>query len=386
MHIINANILTMEGQDFPCGYIKTENGKIAKLGPMSDLNLSSADSVYDVAGAYVLPGFVEAHCHLGMWEDSLGFEGDDGNEETDPITPQLLALDGINPLDRGFREAAQGGVTTVVTGPGSANVMGGQFLAMKTVGSRVDDMVIKNPVALKLALGENPKTVYHQKNQSPSTRMATASLIRDYLNRAREYKDNLDAYNRDSEENDKPEYDQKLEALLLLLEKKIPAKVHAHRSDDMFTAIRIAKEFDIDITLEHCTEGHLMADALAMEKIPVMVGPSLCDRSKPELKNLTFATPGVLSKKGLSVAIITDHPVVPVQYINLCAALAVREGMDETEALRAITINAAKNTGISDRVGSLSPGKDADIVVFEKHPLDSMAKPKAVFVDGRQAL
>ena len=247
---------------------------------------------------------------------------------------------------------------------------------MKTYGKKVDDMIIKNPVAIKAAFGENPKTVYHAKNQMPITRMGCVSLIRDALKKTMEYKVKLKAKEAD--------FDIKLESLLGVLEKKYPLKCHVHRTDDIFTAIRIAKEFDIDITLEHCTEGHLITEYLKEENLPIMVGPSLCDRSKPELKNLTFETPGILANAGLCVAIITDHPVVPIQYLSLCGALAVKNGMKQKDALLAITKNPAKNTGIDKRVGSLKKGKDADIVVFDKHPLELMSIAILVFIDGKR--
>ena len=375
----------MEQEDFEQGYVLIDGDKIHEVGDIKTLNEGSIQitEVIDAKGGYILPGFVDAHCHVGLWEDAIGFEGDDGNEDTDPVTPQLRAIDGINPIDRTFQEAREAGVTTVVTGPGSANVIGGQFAAIKTFGRRLDEMIVKEPVAMKAAFGENPKTVYHQKNQMPVTRMATAAILRESLMKARDYKEAIDKYDDDPEENDKPDLDFKLESLLQVLNREIPLKCHAHRADDMFTALRIAKEFNIRITLEHCTEGHLIADYLKGEDVPVMVGPSLCDRSKPELKNLTFQTPGVLSKAGLSVAIITDHPVTPIQYLPLCAALAVREGMDEREGLKAITINAARNCGIDDRVGSLKKGKDADVIVTLLHPLDLRAKPSMVLVSGR---
>ncbi|MGE4282375.1 MAG: amidohydrolase [Clostridia bacterium] len=383
--IENGKVLTMEGADYDNGYVLIDAGKIVSTGNVNEFDKDSLDisQVIDAQGGYILPGLIDAHCHVGMWEDSIGFEGDDGNEDTDPVTPQLRAIDAINPNDRAFEEAREAGITTVVTGPGSANVIGGQFAAIKTYGRRIEDMILKEPVAMKVALGENPKTVYHQKNQAPSTRMATAAILRENFLKAKEYKTLMDEYDADPEENDKPDFDFKLESLVRVLNKEILVKVHAHRSDDMFTALRIAKEFDINITLEHCTEGHLIADYLKEVNVPVMVGPSFCDRSKVELKNLTFKTSGVLAKEGLSVAIITDHPVTPIQYLPLCAALAVREGMDEREALKAITINAASNCGIGDKVGSIKEGKEADIVVFSGNPLDFRSRAELVIINGK---
>jgi len=375
----------MAGVNYENGYVFIKNTKIAAVGDMAELDLKEDEciQVIDAEGGYVLPGFIDAHCHVGMWEDSMGFEGDDGNEDTDPVTPHLRAIDAVNPCDRAFQEAREAGITTVVTGPGSANVIGGQFAAVKTWGRRIDDMILKEPVAMKVAFGENPKSVYHQKNQSPTTRMATAAILRESLMKAKEYKETMNRYLQDPDENEKPDFDLKMESLQKVLNKEIPIKAHAHRADDIFTALRIAREFDINITLEHCTEGHLIADYLKEENVPVMVGPILSDRSKIELKNLTLKTPGILAKQGLSVAIITDHPEIPIQYLSLCAALAVREGMEETEALKAITINAAKNCGISDKVGSLEVGKDADIGIFDLNPLDFRSKAKYVIINGR---
>lgn len=274
------------------------------------------------------------------------------------------------------------GVTTVVTGPGSANVIGGQFAALKTFGRRIEEMVVKDPVAMKVAFGENPKTVYNEKRQTPMTRMATAALLRESLFKAVEYKKQLDDYTEDSEEHDKPEYDMKLEALLPVLKREIPLKAHAHRADDILTAIRIAKEFGLLVTIEHCTEGHLITDILLEEGVSAVVGPLLTDRSKIELRNQSLKAPGILSKAGVKVAIMTDHPCVPVQYLSLCAAMAVKEGMDEYEALRAITINAAAITGTDSRIGSLETGKDADIVVFTGHPLDLRTKVDYTIING----
>lgn len=376
----------MAGVDYKNGYIAVEGEKITALGDdaaeLARLEAASSE-VIDARGCYVLPGFVDAHCHIGMWEDSVGFEGDDGNEMTDPVTPHLRAIDAIYHADRAFVEAREGGVTTVVTGPGSANVIGGQFAALKTYGRRVEDMIIREPVAMKVAFGENPKTVYHEKRQMPMTRMATAALLRENLMKAVEYKKMLDDHKRDSENFDKPDYDMKMEALLKVLNREIPLKAHAHRADDILTALRIAKEFGLRITIEHCTEGHLITDILLEENVSVITGPFLNDRSKIELRNLSVKSPGILSNAGLKIAIMTDHPCTPVQYLPLCAAVAVKEGMDETEALKAITINAAEITGIDDRVGSLAVGKDADIIVMDGHPLELRSKVLYTIINGQ---
>jgi imidazolonepropionase-like amidohydrolase len=276
------------------------------------------------------------------------------------------------------------GVTTVVTGPGSANPVGGQFAALKTVGICVDDMIIKAPAAMKFALGENPKAVYNEKNQAPVTRMGTMALIRELLIKAQNYKEQLDDYYEDEEENDKPEFDIKLEAMLPVLAREIPVKIHAHRADDICSAIRLGKEFDIDVTIEHCSDGDCIAEILEREKLPIMLGPTLSDRSKPELKNLTFDTYRNLSERGIDVAIITDHPEITIGNLPLCAVMAVKHGMNEQKALEAITVTAAKNCRISDRVGTLEIGKDADICVWTKLPTDFSAECVNVFIDGKQ--
>lgn len=386
--IKNGKVLTMVGTSFDSGYILVKEGKIIEVGEGTcsvekEVGTLKDLVVVDAEGKYVLPGFIDAHCHVGMWEDAVGFEGDDGNEMTDPVTPHLRAIDGVYYADRAFTEARENGVTTVVTGPGSANVIGGQFAALKTYGRRVEEMIIKAPVAMKVAFGENPKTVYNEKKQAPSTRMATAAILRESFMRAKEYKEQLDEYNTDKENNEKPDYDMKMEALLDVLNKKIPVKAHAHRADDILTAIRIAKEFDVRLSIEHCTEGHLIKDILLEEGVSAIVGPSLTDRSKIELRNQSLKTPGILAKTGVKVAIMTDHPCTPVQYLCLCAAMAVREGMDEDEALKAITINAASIVGIEDRVGSLEKGKDADIIIMNGHPFELKSKVTTTIIDGK---
>jgi len=384
--IKNAKIITMAGTDYSNGYIASEGEKITALGDdaaeLARLE-AAASEVIDAKGCHVLPGFVDAHCHVGMWEDSVGFEGDDGNETSDPVMPHLRAIDAIYHADRAFVEARENGVTTVVTGPGSANVIGGQFAALKTYGRRVEDMMIKEPVAMKVAFGENPKTAYHDKRQAPMTRMATAALLRENLIKAAEYKELKEEYEADKENCDKPDYDMKMEALLKVLKGEIPLKAHAHRADDILTAIRIAKEFGLAITIEHCTEGYLITDILREENVSVITGPFLTDRSKIELRNQSVKAPGILSKAGIKTAIMTDHPCTPVQYLSLCAAVAVKEGMDETEALRAITINAAEIAGIDDRVGSLEVGKDADIIIIDGHPLELRSRVLYTIINGQ---
>ena len=382
MLIINANIITMEDENYENGYILVSDGKIAEVGDMQ--NAPADTDVYDAEGMTLYPGFIDAHCHLGMWEDALGFEGDDGNEETDPVTPQLRAVDAINPLDRTFTEAVAGGITTVLTGPGSANPAGGQFAAVKTAGICVDDMIVKAPCAIKLALGENPKIVYNEKDDAPVTRMGTVALIREMFIKAKNYLELIDKWETAPEENEKPEFDMKSEALIPALRGEIPVKVHAHRADDICTAIRIGKEFNLKVTIEHCTDGDRIAEILEREKLPVMLGPTLSDRSKPELKSLSFATYKNLSDRGIDVAIITDHPEITIENLPLCAAMAVKHGMDEKKALEAITITAAKNCGIDDAVGSLEVGKDADIAVFTDNPIKFESECVYTFIKGRR--
>ena len=335
MLIINGAVHTMDGPVIKNGYVAIKGSKIARVGPMEDCPKSWEGEVFDAQGEHICPGFIDAHCHLGMFGDALGFESDDGNEETDPCTPHLRAIDGVNPLDRCFSEARAAGVTTVLTGPGSANPVSGQFAALKTDGRWVDAMVVRAPAAMKLALGENPKQVYHDRDETPVTRMATAAIIRENLRKAVEYGEKMDRAARD-EDADPPDYDAKLEALLPVVRGELPVHIHAHRADDIATGVRIAREFGLRCVIVHGTEGHLIPDLLAREKIPVITGPALGDRSKPELANMTLENPALLRRAGVEVAICTDHPEVPVQYLPLCAALAVKGGLDPEEALAAI--------------------------------------------------
>ena len=386
MVLINAQIYTMGPLGFiKNGFVKINGNIIENVGKMEELDIEN-EQVVDMKGKYLYPGFIDAHTHLGMVEDGLTFEGDDINEAVDPVTPNLRAIDAINPMDRCFSEALSAGVTTVITGPGSSNPIAGQMVAIKTYGTRIDNMIIKDPVSMKFSLGENPKNTFSEKSQSPSTRMAVAALIREQLSKARKYLLDKNEFFNDPDENEEPEFDAKNEALIPLLKREIPAHFHAHRSDDIFTAIRIAKEFNLDYVIIHCTEGHLIADELKRESTKVFSGPFLSDRSKPELVNLTPKTPGVLAKKGVKASIVTDHPVTPIQYLPVCASLAVREGMDAYEALKSITINAAEIAGIDNRVGSIEPMKDADILVFEHDALDFRSKPVEVFFEGKKVI
>lgn len=381
MLLINAYLKTMEQQDLPNAYLRIQDGKIADFGPMDALPSQEGEEVLDIKGSFVLPGLIDAHCHLGMWEDGLGFEGDDGNEETDPVTPQLRAIDAINPMDRCFREAVEAGVTTVLTGPGSANPISGTWCAVKTYGRRIDDMVLNPKIGMKFSMGENPKNVYHDKGETPMTRMGTAALIREQLMKAKHYKKDLKRSRRDAD-FDPPEYDIKCEALVPVLKRKMKAFFHAHRADDIFTAMRIAKEFNLDYVIVHGTEGYQVADILAREGAKVIAGPVICDRSKPEMRRLAIENPAVLAKHGVQVALCTDHPVIPIQYLGLSGGVAVKGGMDWDDALRMLTIVPAQICGIDGRVGSIKAGKDADLVVIQGDILNVYAKPEYVILGG----
>ena len=354
-------------------------GKIAAIG--ENLDATADAEVFDAAGQQVFPGFVDAHTHIGLDGYGIGYEGCDYNEMNDIWTPQLRAIDGINPRDPSLADARRAGVTCVCTGPGSANVLGGTFLAMKTVGDRVDKMVVRDPVAMKCAFGENPKRCYRDK--CDSTRMSTAAFLRGALMQARDYGARKQAANGDITKM--PAYNQKLEALLPVLAREIPLKAHAHQANDIFTALRIAREFNLRLTLEHVTEGHLIADELAGEKdVPMAVGPSLTFASKFELQNKSWSTPAVLTAAGCHVSIITDSSVIPQQYLPLCAGMAVKAGMDPFDALKAITLNPAEHIGVADRVGSLEVGKDADLVITAGSPFEVLTEVKAVFIDGNR--
>lgn len=380
MYIYNAVIHTMEGYDIKNGYVKIENGKFVEVNEGIPRNLTDTD--INAGGMNMYPGFIDAHTHLGIIEDGVGFEGDDCNEETDPVTPHLRSIDGINPFDRCFDEASSAGITTVLSSPGSANTICGQICAIKTYGRRIDDMIIKN-VAIKFALGENPKSVYKDKDETPVTRMATAALIREALYKAKKYLDDIEKSEND-EDFTPPEYDIKCEALIPLFKNEVTAHFHCHRADDIFTALRISREFDLNCVLIHATEGYKVADILGNEKASAIVGPIICDRSKHEMKNLDAKNAGILAEKNVDIAICTDHPVIPIQYLFMSAAVAAKNGLDKQKALEAITINPAKICGIDNRVGSISPGKDADLCIFNGDPLNLMSSPEIVFIDGKR--
>ena len=375
--IKNGFIKPMVGDDIENGCVLIgDDGKIAAVA--AELDAPEGCAVVDAQGRLVTPGCVEAHCHIGLDNEAMGWEGKDYNEIVDPLTPHLRAIDSINPMDEAFSRALQGGVTSACTGPGSANVVGGTFAALKLSGKRVDKMILKNPVAMKCAFGENPKRCYGQQGKkTPMTRMGVAALLRELLFKARRYLD-------DKEAGKNPGFDMKLEAMIPVLKGEIPLKAHAHRADDILTSIRIAKEFGVKLTLDHCTDGALIAEELAEEGYAAFVGPSFGSKTKIELRSKSFATPGALHRAGVPISIITDSPVIPLHYLPMCAGLAVRSGLDYEEGWRAITINPARQTGIGDRVGSLEPGKDGDVVIWTEDPMKILgAESYMTIVDGK---
>lgn len=374
MVIIHGNIKTMEKRDFADGYIEIRDGKIAALGDMKDCP-ETEGQVLDVEGSLVMPGIIEAHCHMGITEEKKGMEGDDCNENVNPVTPYLRAIDAINPMDAAFRDAMQAGITSAMIGPGSANVVGGQFAFVKTHGRCIDDMIVKAPAAMKVAFGENPKVNYSGQGVSPSTRMAIAALLREELTKA-------STYRKKREKNEDQEMDFRYECWLPVLRGEIPLKAHVHRADDILTAVRIAREFHLRMTLDHCSEGHLIMEELKAAGFPAIVGPDMASRNKIEVQNMAFKTAGLLSGYGILTAITTDHPVSKIQFLPICAGLAVKAGMSPEEGLRSITINAAKICGVDDRVGSLAAGKDADIAVFTANPMEVFTKTLYTLIDG----
>ncbi len=360
------------------GVILIEDGRIKAIG--ENIEIPEGVEVYDYGDKTVLPGLIDAHTHLGIGEEGIGWEGRDYNETTSPITPELRAIDAINPADLGLEDARKSGITSVMVAPGSANVIGGECLAMKTTGEYVDDMIIKNPVGIKAAFGENPKRVYSEQKKSPSTRMAVAAEMRKVFMETEDYIKNKE--NKENDKDDSFKREIKFESLARVISGEMPLKTHAHRADDIMTALRIAEEFSIDLTIEHCTEGHKVAERLAEAGVPAIVGPSLTTRSKVEVKDRDFKTAAVLAKAGVKVALMSDHPVIPVDNLMVYAALAVKAGLERNEAYKAVTINPAEILGINDRVGSLEAGKDADLVVYAGDPLDIAANVEAVYISG----
>ncbi len=378
MFICNCRVLSMETDTIENGFVEIADKKIGRVGTMEQF-VGEGDC-YDAKGGWLLPGFVDAHTHLGLFEDSLGFEGEDGNEDTDPVTPQLRVIDGINPMERSFSEALHAGVTCCLVSPGSTNPIAGQIAAIKTHGRRIDDMIVKAPCAMKFSMGENPKFSYGDDGEAPVTRMAVAALLRDTLTQAQEYSRRKKAA---EDSSDAPDFDCKLEALIPVLDRTIQAHFHAHRADDIFTALRIAKEFHLDAVILHGTEAYLVADILAEEPdMRIIAGPCLTDRSKPELTNLTERAPALLTAQGIPTAIMTDHPETPLKHYLQCGVSAVQNGMEPMQALRAMTIVPAEIAGIADRVGSIKTGKDADLVLFSGDPFDYRTVVTGVMADG----
>ena len=376
MVIINGKILPMEGKNIENGFVRIKGKKIAELGDMSEYESKKEDEVIDVQGAWVLPGLIEAHAHIGITEEKWGIMGDDCNEETLPVTPALRAIDAVNPMDPAFHDAIEAGITSVMAGPGSANVVGGQFVFMKTQGRCIDNMIVRHPAAMKVAFGENPKVNYGDKDQLPSTRMGIAALLRKTLYEAVQYK-------ADRENGNLVQRDFEIEPWIPVLNREIPLKAHAHRTDDILTAIRIAKEFEVDITIDHGTEAHLIADEIKESGFPVIVGPDLTARSKIEVKNMDFKTNKILHDAGVLFSITTDHPVSLIQYLPLCAGLAVKHGLPMEEGIKAITINPARICRVDDRVGSLKKGKDADVAIFSGNPLEVFTETLYTIIDGQ---
>lgn len=418
MWIINGKIYTMADKFFENGYVRIRGKLIEEVGPMEEAaqkglpdlsglkertgssgkrslsalsggvrgSVSSEEcgdrseeayeeEILDVHGAWVLPGLIEAHAHIGLTEEKSGIIGDDCNEQTNPVLPAIRGLDAVNPLDPAFHDAIQAGITSVMAGPGSANVVGGQFVFMKTHGRCVDDMVVKSPAAMKVAFGENPKTTYGEQNTCPATRMGTAYMLRKALFEAGQYLEK-----KEKGVLEEPDFD--MEPWIPVLKKEIPLKAHAHRADDIFTAIRIAKEFDVDITIDHCTEGHLIANEIAAAGYPVIAGTDLTSRSKVEVEYMSFKTAGILADAGVKVAVTTDHPVALIQYLPICAGYSVKYGLPMEEGLKALTINPAQICRTDDRVGSLEAGKDADIAVFDGNPMEVFTHTLYTIVDG----
>lgn len=375
MIIYNAKIYTMNENDdiIENGYIEYRNGKIISVQSGSPSVIG--DEMIDAEGSSLYPGFIDAHTHIGLFTSGVGIEGEDFNEDSDPVTPQMSVTDGINPMDSAYSDARKAGVTAVAVSPGSSNTICGSIIAMKTKGKRIDNMSL-GEVGMKISLGENPKMTYLDKDASPVTRMAIAALIREALKKAQRYIEDKE------NEDEAPEYDAKCEALIPLLKGKVKAHFHCHRADDIFTAIRIAKEFNLEYVLIHCTEGHLIADELKEENASAVIGPIICDKSKPELANLTPANSGILNSSGIEISICTDHSEVPIQYLPLSVGIAVKNGLEFYEGLKAITKTPAKQLGLFDRIGSIEVGKDADFVIFDSNPFEVLSSPLKVIING----
>ncbi|MHC1681920.1 MAG: amidohydrolase [Clostridiaceae bacterium] len=377
--IKDAKILTMAGVDYDKASILIDNKKIVKIGENIDVSNQDISEVIDGTNCLVMPGIIEAHCHIGIQEERKGFEGDDCNELNEPVTPYLKGLDGINPMDSTFHKALSAGITGVMVGPGSSNVVAGQWVFLKTHGREIDKMVVLEPAAMKIAFGENPKSNYDKKNMMPTTRISIAAMLREELFDAQlYYQDKKNA--EKAGDNFNPEF--RKECWVPVFDKKIPLKAHVHRADDILTAIRIAKQYNLSLTLDHCTEGHLIAKEIKESGFPAIVGPSLATRNKIETQNSDFKTAGILHKEGIKVAITTDHPVTRIQDLPICAGFAAKEGLGVEEGLKAITINAAEICNVSDRIGSIEVGKDADIAIFDGNPMEVFTRTLYTIIDG----
>lgn len=377
--IKNGKIMTMAGYIHENGSILLENGKIQAVGNIRVDEKQKDLLVIDAGGGWVMPGLIEAHCHMGITEEKKGMEGDDCNENVEPITPYLRGIDAINPIDAAFDDAVRAGITAAMVGPGSSNVVGGQFAVIKTKGRKIDDLIVKAPAAMKTAFGENPKVNYSGQGKMPVTRMSIAGMLRKELFAAKQYAKKKEQADKDFEE------DFQYESWLPVLNREIPIKAHVHRADDIFTAMRIAKEFDVKMTLDHCSEGHLIAEEVAKSGMPAIVGPDFASRSKIEVQNMAFKTAGVLQKAGVMVAITTDHPVSIINSLPLCAGMAVKAGLPMLEGLKAITINPAIICGVDDRIGSLEVGKDADVVIYSGNPMEIFTETYCTIIDGKIA-
>lgn len=382
MYIVGGRIKTMAGPDIPEGVLHIVNGKIAEIGGKGQvqINPEKSERVLMVKEGLILPGLIEAHCHMGITEEKKGMEGDDCNETVNPITPYLRAIDGINTMDAAFDDAVRAGITAAMIGPGSSNVAGGTFALLKTKGRRVDDLIVKSPAAMKVAFGENPKVNYSGQGKSPCTRMAIAAMLREELSEAAAYLSGKEAAVSRKENF---EQDFRKECWIPVLKGEIPLKAHVHRADDIFTAIRIAEEFHLHMTLDHCSEGHLIAGEIAAAGFPAIVGPDLASRSKIEVQNMAFKTAGILNKAGVMTAITTDHPVSLIQSLPICAGLAVKAGLPLEEAYKAITVYPAEICGVGERMGSLEVGKDADIAIFDGNPMEVFTRTLYTIIDGR---
>jgi len=372
--ICNGLIFTMTGQMIKEGIVLVRESKIAAVG--KDLEIPPEAEVIDATGKVVMPGLIDAHSHVGIVPEGLDWEYSDANEITDPVTPQLRVIDAIDPTDQAFKDAIAGGVTTVVTGPGSANVIGGQSVVIKTAGTSLEEMILRNPAGVKMAFGKKMERPSQGKYPYPVTSMGTVGVLRQALTEARNYMKKI-------ERREEHERDLGMEVLVKLLKREIPARIHVQRAGDMLSIIRVAKEFGFDFTMEHAREAHFIIDELLNNRVPVVFGPLMRARRSIVFKHLDPRTPALLSKAGIKVALMTDHPVIPIQYLSLMAAIAAGEGMSEDEALKAITINAAEIAGVADRVGSIEPRKDADIVIFSGHPLKIRSRVEKVLVNGQ---